>query len=195
MIGAVDAADFSSPDGRRALRAAVAAMFPKSLANRRSWMSLRQKLPRLPDWEAFTGATPEQPEGERSSQARRRRRRRLRSTQVLEGGAPTLTQDGAASGHAAVSDDSNIVPEPAQGGGAPATNGQENGNGNGATRRRRRRRRGPRNVEANANGHAPQQSANTNGAASSENGGGPPVAQPAQPAVSAGRAHGDGGDA
>ena len=195
MIGAVDAADFSSPDGRRALRAAVAAMFPKSLANRRSWMSLRQKLPRLPDWEAFTGATPEQPEGERSSQARRRRRRRLRSTQVLEGGAPTLTQDGAASGRAAVSDDSNIVPEPAQGGGAPATNGQENGNGNGATRRRRRRRRGPRNVEANANGHAPQQSANTNGAASSENGGGPPVAQPAQPAVSAGRAHGDGGDA
>ena len=39
----------SSPDARRAVRAAVGAMQPKALLSRRAWNALRTRLPRLPE--------------------------------------------------------------------------------------------------------------------------------------------------
>ncbi len=49
LRGYLDALDLSSPDARRAVRAAVGAVQPKALLSRRAWNALRSRLPRLPE--------------------------------------------------------------------------------------------------------------------------------------------------
>ncbi len=131
LRGALDAIDFTAPDARRALRAAIGAMQPKALQSRRAWNSLRARFPRLPAPEAIGIG---EPRGRRAAPAeageegaatparpRRRRRRRLR----------TAGAEGAAA-------------PPAEGTAAPAREGPPEGAAPPAAtpaRRRRRRRR------------------------------------------------------
>ncbi|MBI2684039.1 MAG: hypothetical protein HYX33_01400 [Actinobacteria bacterium] len=130
FLGAIAAADFASPDGRRALRSAVTALYPKALTSRRTWASLRQKAPRLPDWDVLVGAPAgDGAGGDRPSPSRRRRRRRLRTA-----GAPGAP--GAVTSEAPERRGDRVAgPESAQ---DPAVGGAQ------PPRRRRRRRRGPR---------------------------------------------------
>jgi len=98
MRGALDALDLTTPDARRALRAAVGAIQPSALSSRRAWNALRARFPRLPEPDVVgvgegrrRGANPSAEDGTAApSRSRRRRRRRLRSpatdgTQVPHG--------------------------------------------------------------------------------------------------------------
>ena len=132
LLGAINATDFSTADGRRAIRTAVSAFAPKSLAGRRQWTALQQKLPRLPSWEVLTGAATAEGD-DRPSPSRRRRRRRLRAAS-LSSEPPTVAPE---------------TPERKEGRGgpeelAPIANGQS------SARRRRRRRRSGRPADAMA---------------------------------------------
>src|SRR5204862_587442 len=48
LRGVLDAMDWTTPEARRALRAAVASAYPKALVSRRAWNSLRARAQRLP---------------------------------------------------------------------------------------------------------------------------------------------------
>ena len=138
LRGALDAIDFTAPDARRALRAAVGAMQPKALQSRRAWNSLRARFPRLPPPEAIGVGEPRGrkaqaasgEEGAAPGRPRRRRRRRLRSGEADGAGPPA--SEGSTS----------------EGGSADGAGGTEAPSGQGpdptaAPRRRRRRRRRP----------------------------------------------------
>lgn len=143
LRGFLDALDLSSPDARRALRAAVGAVQPKALQSRRAWNSLRSRLPRLPEPEVAGVGEPRTRRGGEEGAApprRRRRRRRLRAA-TPEGAAP------AAAGEAGVPEGTTEAPGPAPAGG-PAP----------PPRRRRRRRRRPR-PGAPGNGAGPVEGA------------------------------------
>ncbi|MGD9572743.1 MAG: DEAD/DEAH box helicase [Thermoleophilia bacterium] len=144
LRGYLDALDLSTPDAKRAVRAAVGAAQPKALLSRRAWNALRVRLPRLPDPDVMGIGEPRkgrqggaEGEGGSGSRPRRRRRRRLRSAEGAEAQAPTPPQGEGQPERRAPSDG------PAEGGpaeGAPAA------------RRRRRRRRRPRGA-GNGNGN------------------------------------------
>ena len=128
LRGHLDALDLSSPDARRALRAAVGAMQPKALLSRRAFNALRARFPRLPEPEVVgVGEQRKRAAGEEGSAAprRRRRRRRLRSGASPEG---TPAQGAEAQAQPERREERREGDAP-QGEGAPAT------------RRRRRRRR------------------------------------------------------
>jgi hypothetical protein len=130
LRGFLDGLDFSTPDARRALRAAVGAAQPKALASRRAWNALRARAPRLPDASLAGIGDQGRGEGEGGGTRRRRRRRRL-STAAAQGGqaAQPAPEGAAATG---------------EGGTAPAAEGQAPAEGaapSPARRRRRRRRR------------------------------------------------------
>jgi len=142
LRGHLDALDLSSPDARRAIRAAVGAMQPKALLSRRAWNALRTRLPRLPEPEvAGVGeqrkraaieegaATPVRP--------RRRRRRRLRTDGAVEGATPTTAPTEG--------QPQRRDPSPPEG----ATAGTP-GESAPAARKRRRRRRRPRGTGSGA---------------------------------------------
>lgn len=145
LRGALDALDFTTPDARRALRAAVGAMQPKALLSRRAWNALRVRFPRLPDPDAVgVGEPRKRPPGEEGAAAtagatrpRRRRRRRLRAAAGPEGapaqGAEPLPQQRR---------EERREPDGTAAEGAPAA------------RRRRRRRRRPRTAVAGAGAEA-----------------------------------------
>ncbi|MEQ9114411.1 MAG: DEAD/DEAH box helicase family protein, partial [Miltoncostaeaceae bacterium] len=92
LRGALDALDLTTPDARRALRAAVGAMQPSALASRRAWNALRTRFPRLPEPDVVgvgeggrkkggggQGGDGAAGDGAAPTRGRRRRRRRLRS--------------------------------------------------------------------------------------------------------------------
>jgi hypothetical protein len=144
LRGLLDSLDFTTPDARRALRAAVGATQPKALLSRRGWNALRTRFPRLPSAEEIglgdgqrrrDGAAPDD-----GAKPRRRRRRRL---------------------HAATSE-STTTPEAASPNGASAAEPPAEGTSTTANRRRRRRRR------------RPSRSTSTGGGAASTEGSPPP---------------------
>jgi hypothetical protein len=139
LRGHLDALDLSSPDARRALRAAVGAMQPKALLSRRAYNALRARFPRLPEPELVGVGEPRKRAAgeERATPAprRRRRRRRLRAAPGAEG-AP---QGGEAQPQRR---EERRDGEPATPEAAPVT------------RRRRRRRRRPRGAPAGADAAA-----------------------------------------
>src|SRR5690606_29028789 len=95
LRGYLDGLDLSTPDARRALRAAVGAMQPKALLSRRAWNALRARFPRLPEPEVVgVGEGRKRGEEGGSGRPRRRRRRRLRSPGGPEG-PPGSGGDGA----------------------------------------------------------------------------------------------------
>ncbi len=150
LRGYLDALDMTSPDARRAIRAAVGAVQPKALLSRRAWNALRSRLPRLPEPEAVGigeprkgkgGGTPAA-EGDPAAPARPRRRRRRR-LRTAEGGAeaPAAPAEGQPQ--------RRDTPTPAPSGdGGPAE-------GAPAARRRRRRRRKPRTGGGGGEGGPP----------------------------------------
>jgi len=138
LRGLLDSLDFTTPDARRALRAAVGATQPKALLSRRGWNALRTRFPRLPSAEDIgLGDTQKRREStsEDGAKPRRRRRRRLHASAAEAVGA-AATGDGASSNGAAPAD------PPADG--ATAT----------SNRRRRRRRRRPSRSGSAAGGSA-----------------------------------------
>jgi superfamily II DNA or RNA helicase len=143
LRGFLDGLDFSTPDARRALRAAVGAAQPKALASRRAWNALRARAPRLPDASLAGIGEQGRGEGEGGGSRRRRRRRRL-STAAAQGGQGG---QGAPEGATAT----------AEGGAAPAADGQAPAEGAAtpARRRRRRRRRSSRPAGEAAGGEGP----------------------------------------
>jgi superfamily II DNA or RNA helicase len=100
LRGFLDALDLTSPDSRRAVRAAVGAMQPKALLSRRAWNALRSRLPRLPEAEAVGVGEPrrraagEDGDAPAASRPRRRRRRRLRTATEGAGGAAPPGAEG-----------------------------------------------------------------------------------------------------
>ncbi len=153
MRGFLDALDLSTPDARRALRAAVGATQPKALLSRRAWNALRTRFPRLPSAEdAGVGENPRQrprpaPVATDAAAAadgstprpRRRRRRRLH-------GVPT---DGVSATGAAAPERREERREP-EAASSPAADGETP-----RPRRRRRRRRAPRMATGEGGGPAP----------------------------------------
>jgi len=138
LRGLLDSLDFTTPDARRALRAAVGATQPKALLSRRGWNALRTRFPRLPSAEDIgLGDTQKRREStsEDGAKPRRRRRRRLHASAAEAVGA-AATGDGASSNVAAPAD------PPADG--ATAT----------SNRLRRRRRRRPSRSGSAAGGSA-----------------------------------------
>ena len=148
LRGYLDALDLSSPDARRALRAAVGAMQPKALLSRRAWNALRARFPRLPEPQVVgVGEPRKRPAGDEGSEGgatrpRRRRRRRLRAPGGPEGGPATGGEGGPQPQRREERKDA----DGAAGEGAPAA------------RRRRRRRRRPRSASASqgSDGAPPQ---------------------------------------
>jgi len=89
LRGALDAIDWTTPDGRRALRAAVGTRNARALQNRRAWNQLRPKCPRLPPAEDVGIGEPAKSGGDDAAGKRRRRRRRKLSTaDVANGPSP-----------------------------------------------------------------------------------------------------------
>jgi hypothetical protein len=133
LRGYLDSLDLTTPDARRALRAAVGAMHPKALQSRRAWNALRARLPRLPSAEDV--GVGESRRGRKSDGSGRRRRRRMRSGDNQSG-----RQGGNQSGRQGGQKGSD---QASGGSGNPSSNGQ--GDGQERKPRRRRRRRRPRN--------------------------------------------------
>lgn len=134
LRGFLDSIDFTTPDARRSLRAAIGALHPRALHSSRAWAALRKRHPRLPDAEVV--GVGEGKNRRRGSEARRRRRRRKVSSDngsAPEAEASTSGRDGSES---------------------PAA---ETASGDAAPRRRRRRRRSRRG--GGGNGSGPQQDA------------------------------------
>ncbi len=140
LRGLLDSLDFTTPDARRALRAAVGATQPKALLSRRGWNALRTRFPRLPSAEDIgLGEVQRRREGaaDDGAKPRRRRRRRLHAPAAdSAAGATSASAESASSNGAAPAD-------------APADGAAASGN-----RRRRRRRRRPSRSGAGAGGSA-----------------------------------------
>jgi superfamily II DNA or RNA helicase len=154
LRGVLDALDLSSPDARRALRAAVGAMQPKALLSRRAWNALRARFPRLPEPEVVGVGEPRRrapgEEGAAPARPRRRRRRRLRA-QGPDGGPASSAE----------------APQRREERGDPKAPGPDAPLAEGApARRRRRRRRRPRSATAggSAGEGPPPASSEANGA-------------------------------
>jgi len=140
LRGLLDSLDFTTPDARRALRAAVGATQPKALLSRRGWNALRTRFPRLPTAEDIgLGEVQRRREGaaDDGAKPRRRRRRRLHAPAADTAvGATSASAESASSNGAAPAD-------------APADGAAATGN-----RRRRRRRRRPSRSGTGAGGSA-----------------------------------------
>jgi len=135
LRGALDALDWTTPDGRRALRAAVGTRNARALQSRRAWNQLRPKCPRLPAAEDVgigeSGKGGGSGDDTAASRKRRRRRRKMSTADVANGATPTSNGDIAA---ASANGAAGAAPSPD--GAAPAA-----GEGASAPARKRRRRR------------------------------------------------------
>lgn len=87
LRGALDAMDWTTPDCRRALRAAVGTGNARALSSRRTWNALRTRFPRLPLAEDLGMGEKGKggDDGSASSRKRRRRRRRMTTADVAAG--------------------------------------------------------------------------------------------------------------
>jgi len=141
LRGLLDSLDFTTPDARRALRAAVGATQPKALLSRRGWNALRTRFPRLPTAEDIgLGDGQRRREGaaaEDGAKPRRRRRRRLHApaAEGANGAGPAAAEAPSPNGAGPA--------ETGEGAGVPGSSGN---------RRRRRRRRRPSRSGAAAGG-------------------------------------------
>ncbi len=138
LRGLLDSLDFTTPDARRALRAAVGATQPKALLSRRGWNALRTRFPRLPSAEEIglgDGQRRREGAAEDGVKPRRRRRRRLHApaAEAANAAAPTSAETASPNG--------------AGPGEPPAVGASSSGN-----RRRRRRRRRPSRSGTSAGG-------------------------------------------
>ena len=129
LRGLLDSLDFTTPDARRALRAAVGATQPKALLSRRGWNALRTRFPRLPSAEEIglgDGQRRREGAAEDGAKPRRRRRRRLHApaAEASNGAAPAPAEAASPNG-------AGPGEPPAEGASSPGN------------RRRRRRRRRP----------------------------------------------------
>ena len=122
LRGFLDSIDFTTPDARRSLRAAIGALHPRALHSTRAWAALRKRHPRLPAAEVV--GVGESKGRRRGSEARRRRRRRK-----------VTSENGAAAPAEAAQTGEGVE----DGRGTSGGEGSE-----GAPRRRRRRRRSRR---------------------------------------------------
>jgi superfamily II DNA or RNA helicase len=127
LRGALDAIDWTSAEGRRALRAAVGTRNARALQSPKAWNQLRPKAPRLPTAEEI-GIGSASDEGS-ATRRRRRRRRKMSTADVAEanGAAAVSTADEAGS--------SASPPESSPASADPPAEGSS------ASKRRRRRRR------------------------------------------------------
>jgi superfamily II DNA or RNA helicase len=123
LRGALDAIDWTQPDARRALRAAVGTRNARALHSARAWNQLRPKAPRLPAADELGIGTASEDGG--TTRRRRRRRRKMSTAEVAGPDAATKAASGSADGDA-----------PAPSGDAPA-------DAPAPRKRRRRRRRKP----------------------------------------------------
>ncbi len=137
LRGALDVIDWTVPEARRALRAAVGTRNARALQSPRAWDQLRPKAPRLPSAEEIgLGAAAVEEGG--STRRRRRRRRRMSTAEVANGtGEATVTSaDAPANGTSPHTDEVTDVAADAA---APR-------------KRRRRRRRRPVGAAADDGG-------------------------------------------
>jgi hypothetical protein len=136
LRGALDALDWTTPDGRRALRAAVGSRNARALQSRRAWNQLRPKCPRLPAAEDVgigdSGKGKSGGDDSAASRKRRRRRRKMSTADVANGATPT------SNGDATVSTDGASAATPSSDATAPAAGDAASPS---ARKRRRRRRR------------------------------------------------------
>jgi len=99
LRGYLDAIDFTTPDARRSLRAAIGALHPRALHSKRAWNSLRNRFPRLPEADVIGVG-----EGRKRGSNGRRRRRRMRTDDATapsaNGGAPADTKSTGAAADA-----------------------------------------------------------------------------------------------
>jgi hypothetical protein len=132
LRGALDALDWTTPDARRALRAAVGTRNARALQSRRVWNQLRPKCPRLPAAEDV--GIGDQGKGAAddgsATRKRRRRRRKLSTADVANGAAPTAAEATGADSNGAVGKAT-----------APEGDTARSGESGGAPARKRRRRR------------------------------------------------------
>jgi len=142
LRGALDAIDWTEPEARRALRAAVGSRNSRALHSARVWNQLRPKAPRLP--EAAEVGIGVQGSEEGGTTKRRRRRRRKMSTSEVADATTTAATNGNAPESAAPTAEANGAGG-ANGGEAPAEGAQPR-------KRRRRRRRRPSGAAASSGG-------------------------------------------
>jgi hypothetical protein len=145
LRGALDAIDWTAPEGRRALRAAVGTRNARALQSARAWNQLRPKAPRLPLAEDIgIGAAASEDGG---ANKRRRRRRRKMSTSEVANAAPEATPS-------AEGPEANGGQEAA----APSAGATASADGATPRKRRRRRRRRPAGAGAAGDGDSPPES-------------------------------------
>jgi len=137
LRGALDAIDWTEPEARRALRAAVGSRNSRALHSARVWNQLRPKAPRLPE-AAEIGIGAQGADDGSSTRRRRRRRRKMATSEVGEATTAAAANggsgDGDAAGEGPVANGADVAAAPA--GDAPAESAQPR-------KRRRRRRRRP----------------------------------------------------
>jgi len=150
LRGALDSIDWTEPEARRALRAAVGSRNSRALHSARVWNQLRPKAPRLP--EAVEVGIGVQGSDDGGTTRRRRRRRRKMSTSEVAGAAPSAASgegtgdDGAGSASSTTPAAAAPAAGDANGGDPPADRAQ-------LRRRRRRRRRKPAGAGASSGGN------------------------------------------
>ncbi|MBM3664870.1 MAG: DEAD/DEAH box helicase, partial [Actinobacteria bacterium] len=94
LRGALDAIDWTEPEARRALRAAVGNRNSRALHSVRAWNQLRLKAPRLPE-AAEVGIGVQGSEDGGTTRRRRRRRRKMSTSEVVGAAAIAASGDGA----------------------------------------------------------------------------------------------------
>jgi len=137
LRGALDAIDWTEPEARRALRAAVGSRNSRALHSARVWNQLRPKAPRLPE-AAEIGIGVQGAEDGSSTRRRRRRRRKMATSEVGEATTAASANGGSGDGDAA---GDGPVANGADAAAAPA--GDATAEGTQPRKRRRRRRRRP----------------------------------------------------
>lgn len=137
LRGALDAIDWTEPEARRALRAAVGSRNSRALHSARVWNQLRPKAPRLPE-AAEIGIGVQGAEDGSSTRRRRRRRRKMATSEVGEATTAVAANGGSGDGDAA---GESPVANGADAAAAPA--GDATAEGTQPRKRRRRRRRRP----------------------------------------------------
>jgi len=150
LRGALDAIDWTEPEARRALRAAVGSRNSRALHSARVWNQLRPKAPRLP--EAVEVGIGVQGSDDGGTTRRRRRRRRKMSTSEVAGAAPSAAS-GEGTGDDGAGSASSTTPAAAAPAAGDANGGEPPADRAQLRRRRRRRRRKPAGAGASSGGN------------------------------------------
>jgi len=150
LRGALDSIDWTEPEARRALRAAVGSRNSRALHSARVWNQLRPKAPRLP--EAVEVGIGVQGSDDGGTTRRRRRRRRKMSTSEVAGAAPSAAS-GEGTGDDGAGSASSTTPAAAAPAAGDANGGEPPADRAQLRRRRRRRRRKPAGAGASSGGN------------------------------------------